>query len=106
MAVENPRRIFWSAPTQNTDGSPIDYDLAYNMYVNGVVTASFPGTLNPDGTYEALFADLPAFPKNQVLTVALSAFATSNPARESAPSTSVEVEFVGIPSAPFGLVAE
>lgn len=107
MAYENPRRIFWNAPTTNVDGSAIDYELAYNLYVDGAgPVASFPGTLNPNGEYEFLFADLPTFPKNQVLTIALSAFSTANPTRESVPSTSVEVEFVGIPSAPFNVAVE
>jgi len=107
MAIENPTRIKWRAPTENTDGTAINYSLAYNLYVNGAVTASFPGTLNPDGTYEFLFADLGSpLPKEQVHKIALSAFSTENPSRESAPSTEVEVTFFVIPKAPFALVAE
>lgn len=56
----NPRTsISWNAPTQNTDGSPITDQLTYNLYVDNVNTASFPGTLNPDGKYSFLLADLP-----------------------------------------------
>lgn len=107
MAIENPRRIFWRAPTENTDGTPIDYPLAYNLYVNDVLTASFPGTLNEDGTYEFLFADLGSpLPPEQTHVVALTAFSTENPARESAKSTTAEVLFFKVPKAPFGLVAE
>lgn len=107
MPKQNPTKIRWRAPTENTDGTPITYALAYNLYVNDLLTASFPGTLNADGEYEFLFAELGSpLPLEQTHTVALTAFSTANPERESAKSAAVEVFFFKIPKAPFGLVAE
>ena len=42
----------WNAPTERTDGSPIDGPLTYNLYIGGVQLVTFPGSLNPDGSYE------------------------------------------------------
>lgn len=60
MAV-NPQTLTWQAPTENVDGTPIDYELVYDLGVTqgGLweVIAQFPGTLNPDGTYSAPLAD-------------------------------------------------
>lgn len=54
--MANPTKIIWRAPTLNTDGTPIDYALDYELGVveGSAVTpvAVFPGSLNPDGTYE------------------------------------------------------
>ena len=107
MAKQNPTKIRWRAPTENTDGTPITYALAYNLYVNDLLVTSFPGTLNPDGEYQFLFSELGApLAPEQTHTVALTAFSTANPTRESAKSAAVEVFFFKIPQAPFGLVAE
>lgn len=103
----NPTRIRWVAPTENIDGTPIDYQLAYNLYVNDALTASFPGTLNPTGEYQFLFEELATpLPKEQTHEIALTAFSTDNPARESEKTPAIEVIFYGIPKAPFDLVAE
>ena len=92
-------RFTWTAPTANVDGSPISGDLAYNLYVDGGVMASFPGTLNADGTYEVLFVDLPSFPVGEA-SFTLTAFYTSNPGAESVESGAVLVEYRQIPLAP------
>lgn len=52
-------KLMWTAPTHNMDGSPIDYELAYELQEHDNGIASFPGTLNADGRYEINIADLP-----------------------------------------------
>ncbi len=105
--MDNPRRLYWTAPTENTDGTAIDYELNYNLLVDGTAVASFPGSLNADGTYELQFADLAyEFTPEQEYTLALTAFSVATPERESAPSGSVTVRFFKIPNPPFNLVAE
>lgn len=42
----------WNAPTERTDGSPLEGPISYNLYINDVGIVSFPGSLNPDGSYE------------------------------------------------------
>ena len=42
----------WNAPTERTDGSPIEGALTYNLYIDGIQLVTFPGSLNPDGSYE------------------------------------------------------
>lgn len=100
----NPRRITWTAPTENTDGTAIDYQLAYALLVDGEPVADFPGTLNPDGTYEALFADLP--PIHGEAEIALVAFDVAIPDRRSAPSGTLQVAFFPNPLPPTNLGAE
>lgn len=63
--VEN---LSWQAPTENTDGSPIEQSLTYNLYsatvadpTEAVAVSSFPGVLNPDGSYTTPLADTAAF---------------------------------------------
>lgn len=104
--ADNPRRLNWTAPTENTDGTAIDYELNYNLLVDGQEVASFPGTLNPNGQYEMLFADLAYdFELERTYTIALTAFSVANPERESAPSASIDIRFFKIPNPPFNLVA-
>jgi hypothetical protein len=108
MATVNPQKITWSAPTQNTDGTPIVESLNYRLVVDGVDFLDFPGTLNPDGKFEQELAPL-NLPANQVLTLALKAFygVGDQPGLVSAPSGSIEVILgVAAPEAPFGLAAE
>jgi len=65
----NPESISWQAPTQNTDGSPVKGPLTYNLYradneadlVRDPANyfLALPGSLNPDGNYEAALPDFP-----------------------------------------------
>jgi hypothetical protein len=66
--------LSWLAPTENTDGTPIDYSLTYQLYINGAATMVFPGTLNPDGKYTFLLQDVPALQEEGSYTIELTAF--------------------------------
>ena len=110
MPVINPKNLSWTAPTENIDGTPIDYELAYDMGIGPVggpyeVRSTFPGTLNPDGMYEA---DLPALNLEDGVEfgLVLRAFNVDLPEAPSAWTDEVEVLFTGkLPNAPAGLVA-
>lgn len=102
MTRLNPTTIRWQAPTQNVDGSLIDYELAYELYVDAEPVATFPGRLNPDGTYEQDVVDL--FPDTTFAAydVALKAFRVDQPEEKSALSNVVEYKFDRRkPKAPF-----
>lgn len=96
--------IKWTAPTQNTDGSPITQNLVYNLYIDGVNTMGFPGTLNPNGQY--------SFPLDQVAAMAapgdytLTLTAVDEDGDESDPSNAIVVTSLSpVPNAPAGLEA-
>lgn len=102
----NPQELSWTAPTENTDGTPIDYALAYELgwRIDPAAAfepvASFPGQLNPDGSYRA---DIPAFnfPGDQVFQLALNAFRQDAPQLKSDWSNAIEVLISGkVPLAP------
>lgn len=102
MSKLNAVSLRWQAPTQNVDGSPIDYELAYELYVDAEAVATFPGRLNPDGTYEQDVVDL--FPDTTFAAydVALKAFRVDQPAEKSELSNVVEYKFDRRkPKAPF-----
>lgn len=62
-------RITWDAPTTYENGTPLPPSaiLSYNLYLDGVNTLSFPGVLNPDGSFSHEF-DLPPGTYNVELT--------------------------------------
>lgn len=98
----NPDLITWRAPTTNVDGTPIDYELAYELELDGEAVATFPGRLNAEGIYEQSTADL--FPDVQYAAyrVTLRAFRVDQPTLKSAPSNAVEYVFDRrVPNAPF-----
>ena len=104
----NPRtKLSWTAPTENTDGSPITQALTYTLYIDiaGVLTPtiSFPGTLNPDGTYGFPLGDVGAFEDDRTYTLALTA--TDADGDESDFSNSIEIRVAGsqVPNAPAAL---
>lgn len=74
----NPTYIRWQAPTEEVDGSPITRPM---HYILGVVNetgipqdvASFPGTLNPDGTYVVSTSELAVFDRDGDYEIALAA---------------------------------
>ena len=91
---EPKTKLSWSAPTENEDGTPIDYDLAYNLYVDDAETASvsLPGTLNADGKYTAELTDIAALQliaAGVEFAITLTAFDTDKPERESERSNAV-----------------
>lgn len=98
----NPEKITWTAPTQNVDGTPIDYALAYRLYVDGSPVADFPGSLNTDGRYEMLYADVPAIGLGSH-AITMTAFRQDIPELESDQSNVVEVYFGSKPEAPLGV---
>jgi len=98
----NPEKLSWTAPDTNTDGTPIDYALSYNMYVDGTINSSFPGSLNPDGRYEIPFADT-AIGNEGTFNITLTAFNQTFPEAESDPSAPLEVTFAPVPLAPTDL---
>lgn len=88
--------LSWLAPTQNTDGSNIDYALTYQLYVDGAPVMVFPGTLNPDGKYTFLLQDVPALQEAGSYIVELTAFPegldlSEFPERESDKSGSIVI---------------
>lgn len=76
--MRNPAYIQWQAPTHEVDGSAITRQMTYIL---GVVDetglpqdiASFPGTLNPDGTYVTATSDLSVFDLDGDYEIALAA---------------------------------
>lgn len=68
--VNPDKPLKWQAPTENVDGTPVKGPLTYNLYRAETDAAlvkseetlfmSLPGTLNPDGYFEA---PLPNFPE-------------------------------------------
>lgn len=56
----------WSGPTENVDGTPVDYPLDYELGAAATGAQLVPqvtivGTLQPDNTYLAPLAEMPAF---------------------------------------------
>ena len=93
MAKLNQAKITWQAPTENEDGSAIDYELGYELYVDGEASATFPGRLNPDGTYEQEVSTL--FPDTVYAsyTVQLKAFRIDQPDLKSGLSNAVVLSY-------------
>jgi len=101
-----PQTLVWTAPTENTDGSPIDYVLNYTLGITPDGTgepeevASFPGTLSENGKYTAPLSDMGSWEAGQKVSLYLRAFAADNPPRKSPWSDPVAVEFNFGPKAP------
>lgn len=110
--MANKTQISWQAPVENTDGTPIDYPLDYELAIRSEGAADynpvsvFPGTLNPDGSYNAQLADFAVFDSLGTFNVAMRAINRDKPSAVS--DWSNEITFVlsaEIPMAPFGLAA-
>lgn len=104
MAKINPTEFSWTAPTENTDGSPIAGDLSYTLMVDDVDFLSFPGTLNPDGRFseDTVDMNLPLGP----FSITLKSFYISAPLLVSVPSNALDIIMgVGEPNPPFGFAA-
>lgn len=90
------RNLTWLAPTENTDGTAIDYALTYRLYLDDVATMTFPGTLNEAGRYEFPLADVGAITEPGLYTFQLTAFPEGvdldqEPERESERSNGIQI---------------
>lgn len=102
----NPKKLSWEAPTTNVDGTPIDYEVDYELgiEVNGVINPFLvvPAQLNELGGYEAPIADM-GFDYGEHV-VALRTFAKNDPTRKSVWSNTVNfIMSRRIPKAPTSL---
>lgn len=96
--VEN---LTWLAPTENEDGSPIDYALTYRLYLDDNATMTFPGTLNETGAYSFPLADVAAIDSAGSYTFELTAFPegvdlAEFPQQESGRSNAITINAVAI----------
>lgn len=94
----------WTAPTQNTDGSPITQQLTYNLYIDGVNTLGFPGTLNQDGRYSFPLADVGAMQSDGTYELYLTA--VDEDGDESDPSNSISIQQITRTNPPVNFTAE
>ena len=95
------RNLTWTAPTENTDGTTIDYALTYRLYLDDVATMTFPGTLNAAGQYTFPLADVGAITEPGLYTFELTAFPEGvdldqEPERESARSNGIQILAVAV----------
>lgn len=108
MANVNPTNLSWLAPQENTDGTPIDYDLNYELgeILDSGIEPLFVvvGSLREDNKYYAPLSDL-GFTAGEH-EVAIRAFAQSEPERKS--KWSLPTSFIisdRIPKPPLDLAA-
>lgn len=104
----NPTTLSWQAPTTNVDGTPIDYELEYEVGIASENTegdyaplATIPGQLRENETYEAPISDLPL--EYGEHTIALRSFEKAMPERVSQWSEPVTFMLETVPSAPLEL---
>ena len=97
-------QITWTAPTLNTDGSPITQQLTYNLYIDGVQSLNFPGTLNQDGSYSFPLADVAMMQADGEYTLMLTA--VDEDGDESDPSGSLLITRLQRPNSPAAFSAE
>lgn len=104
----NPTTLSWNAPTTNVDGTPIDYELEYEVGLapEGAVgdyqpLVTIPGQLREDETYEAPISDLPL--EYGEHTIAMRSFEKAMPTRVSAWSEPVTFMLQTVPSRPLEL---
>lgn len=99
-------KLSWLAPTKNTDGTDIDYELSYELHVSGEPVMVLPGSLNPDGAYEFPLSDVSALSDPGEYSLTLTAFEVGKPERESTQSNVLVIERLSVPLAPTGFSAE
>jgi hypothetical protein len=104
MVKVNPKDLSWVAPTTNTDGTPIQYELSYELGIQDAAGLIQPnvtivGSLREDDKYVAPIADM-GFESGSH-TIALRSLAANDPLRVSDWSSTVQF-FISdeIPSAP------
>lgn len=111
--LTNPKTLSWIAPQKNSDGSPIDYELAYEVGLVVSTTevtplATFPGRFaetTADGDrYTASIADL-NLDSGQEYTLVMRTLSTDTPQRMSVWSDESVSFFLSdrIPAPPFSL---
>ncbi|UCE39321.1 MAG: hypothetical protein JSW00_08910 [Thermoplasmata archaeon] len=105
--------LTWLAPTQNVDGSDIDYALTYRLYVDAAPVSTFPGSLNPDGRYQYPLADVAALSVPGEYALTLTAFPEgtdleTKPELESDQSNAITITaiLVRVPKEPTDLSTE
>lgn len=86
MAKVNPTKLTWTAPTTNTDGTPIQYEVDYELGVVGEDGGITPklvvvGELRDSDDYVAQISEM-GFEKG-THKVALRALAADDPERAS-----------------------
>lgn len=105
----NPTTLRWTAPTENTDGTPIEKPLDYELGKLQTDGTFLPrlvviGTLQTDGTYAAPLSDMSfSFGEH---TIALRAKYQDRPDLVSEWSTAVTFEVAPIPNPPTALAVE
>lgn len=102
--IFNPTKLSWTAPTEREDGSPITGDLTYSLWIDGVESQSLPGSLNPEGKYEAALTI--SEPGQYSLYLTATETYPDGKALTSQPSNAVEIEVTAAPLAPAALAAE
>lgn len=107
------RNLTWTAPTENTDGTAIEYALTYRLYLDDVPVMTFPGTLNETGLYSFPLEDVAAITEAGLYTFELTAFPEGvdldqEPERESARSNAIQIMAVAtlVPKEPADLSTE
>lgn len=106
MPLLNPATIKWQAPTQNVDGTPINYALDYELGVRDrgaseplAAYATVVGTLTEvPGIFVAPVADFALIEGNYEF--ALRAIRRDQPEMMSAWSNSIEVDLLAVPRPP------
>lgn len=107
MANINPKNLIWQAPTTNIDGTPIQYELSYELGVvqsDGSITphVTVVGSLRESEDYIAPLSDMNFSQGEHV--VALRSMAADEPSRVS--EWSEQVGFIisdEIPKPPLAL---
>lgn len=104
----NPTTLSWKAPTTNVDGTPIDYELEYEVGITSenaegdyAPLMSIPGQLREGEDYEAPISDLLLDYGEH--TIALRSFEKAVPDRVSEWSEPVTFLLQTVPSAPLEL---
>lgn len=104
----NPTTITWQAPTTNVDGSPIDYELEYEVGITSenaegdyAPLVTIPGQLREGETYEAPISDLLLDYGEH--TIALRSFDKVIPERMSEWSEPVTFMLATVPERPLEL---
>lgn len=103
----NPTNLMWKAPTTNNDGTPIQYELSYELGIENDIGEIVPyvtvvGSLRETEDYVAPISDM-GF-SNGVHNVAIRAMAKDDPSRVSVWSDVVSFTISDeIPNPPLGL---
>lgn len=107
MAATALSKIFWTAPTQNVDGTPFTEDQYYGFTLyflnpdgSDASSVSIPAAWQTDGTYEYPIADLGLTPG----TYRVAMTVTNKDGQESDRTGPVEFVLVAKPLPPQNLI--